>query len=113
MTVLGALSWFFFIWGVASGNTLIAILSAAVPAVTCLVAGWLLRSWWGLVAAALVYTVVSAPLWTLFGGGGPAGMSFLTFAFALCIVLPAVVMAAIGTAIGMYRARSHHVATAS
>ena len=86
--------------------TISAIFYAVVLAASCLFAGWLLRSWWGLVVAPVVYAGV-AVLATLvlpwFGGGGdwqvwPVG-------FALYIVLPAIVMSAIGTAIGMYRAR--------
>lgn len=105
LTVLGGISWFLFGWGVAWGSPLVAVVSAAVPALTCLVAGWLLRSWWGLVAAVVVYVAVSALMWVLIGGGGPGGMAFLTIGFALYVVLAGVVMAAIGTAIGMYRAR--------
>lgn len=99
LAVLGGLCWFIFGWGYVNGNTLVGIL-AILPTLMCLVAGWLLRSWWGLVAAPLVYVAISAFLWAALSIGNPA-----TGEFALYVVLPAVVMAAIGTAIGRYRAR--------
>ncbi len=97
---IGGLSWIFFGYGIRNGNLLLFVL-ALLPALWCLAAGWLLRSWWGLIAAALVYIAVSAPLWYALRIDDPA----MTFDFALYVVLPAVVMSAIGTAIGMYRAR--------
>lgn len=100
LVVLGGLSWLFLGYGVRNGNMLVLLL-AAVPALTCLAAGWLMRSWWGLVAAALVYMVVSAPLWYGLSIGAPA----TTADFALYVVLPAVVMSAIGTVIGRSRAK--------
>ncbi|HEX9037393.1 MAG TPA: hypothetical protein VF808_10430 [Ktedonobacterales bacterium] len=102
LVVLGSLTWFIFGWGMAWGAPPIVVLSALVPAVTCLIAGWLLRSWWGGIATAVVYVAASAVMWYWFVAGP---MSFLTVEFALAVVLPAVVMAAIGTAIGMYRFR--------
>lgn len=73
---------------------------AVLLAATCLLAGWLLRSWVGFVAAPLVYVGIAIlPYQQLFGSG-----SGWTGEFALYIVLPAVVMSAIGTAIGMYTA---------
>jgi hypothetical protein len=72
---------------------------AVVLAATCLLAGWLLRSWWGFVLAPVVYAGVTAFAMMMQGGGGfPVG-------FYLYILLPAVLMSAIGTAIGMARAR--------
>lgn len=86
--------------------TISAIFYAVVLAASCLLAGWLLRSWWGLVVAPVAYAGV-AILATLvlpwFGGGGDWGV--WPVGFALYIVLPAIVMSAIGTAIGMYRDR--------
>lgn len=101
LTLLGGLSWFIFGWGLVGGLSLIAVLAAVLPAVTCLVAGWLLRSWWGAAAAAGVYVVVSALLWFL-AIVGMGDVQAWTVGFPLYVVLPAVVMAAIGTAIGMY-----------
>lgn len=103
LVVLGALSWVVlgFALAYAGSTLLLAMLIAAVPAVTCLVAGWLLRSWQGLVAALVVYLALGAIGWILFG----IGSSFLTVEFVLDMVLPAAVMSAIGTAIGMARAR--------
>jgi uncharacterized BrkB/YihY/UPF0761 family membrane protein len=77
----------------------LAILAAIVVASTCLAAGWLLRSWWGLTATAVVYVAVAAVMWYLVGGG-----SIFSVEFALYFVLPAVVMSAIGTVVGMYQA---------
>ncbi len=101
LVVLGAFSWYVLGFGVAyAPNMFYAMLVAALPAVTCLVAGWLLRSWWGLVAAAVVYVAVGVPIWVLFVSNFPLPVEFVWY-----VVLPAVVMSAIGTAIGMYRAR--------
>ncbi len=102
LTVLGGLAWFIAGFGVAGGGVL-AVLVAIVPALTCLAAGWLLGSWWGFIASAAVYVVASAGMWVLAVGGGPAGMAFLTVGFILYVVVPGVVLAAIGTALGMYR----------
>lgn len=110
LAILGGLSWFPLGFAVAyvvntgAGDlsTLGALLVAALPAVTCLVAGWLLRSWWGLAAAAVVFVAVSALSWVLFVGGGPAGMAFLTIEFVLFVVVPAIVMSTIGTVLGIY-----------
>jgi len=100
LVVLGGLSWLFFGYGIVNGNMLILLL-AAVPALSCLAAGWLMRSWWGLVAAALVYVVVSAPMWYGLSIGAPS----TTFDFALYVVLLAVVMSTVGTLVGRSRAR--------
>ena len=107
LTVLGGLSWFPIGFGVAASgsNILLQMLVGAIPALTCLAAGWLLRSWVGLVVAAVVYIAVSAVAWVLFVGGGPSGMAFWTTEFAVAAVLPGVVMSAVGAAIGMYRVR--------
>lgn len=100
LAVLGGLSWLIFGYGIVNGNLLVLLL-AALPALTCLAAGWLMRSWWGMVAASLVYIAVSAPLWHALSIGAPA----TTPDFALYVVLPAVVMSLIGTTIGRSRAR--------
>lgn len=100
LAVLGGLSWLIFGYGIVNGNLLVLLL-AALPALTCLAAGWLMRSWWGIVAASLVYIAVSAPLWHALSIGAPA----TTPDFALYVVLPAVVMSLIGTTIGRSRAR--------
>ena len=78
---------------------------AIVLAATCLLAGWLLRSWWGFVLVPVVYAGVTFLTSIGFSGLGGIDWAFWTRGFALYIVLPAVVMSAIGTAIGMYRAR--------
>jgi hypothetical protein len=80
------------------------MLYAVVLAATCLLAGWVLRSWWAGLVALLVYAGVAA-LVSLSIGGGIGNWSAWTVAFALYIVLPAAVMSAIGPAIGRYRAR--------
>ena len=86
------------VWYVVSG-----ILAAILLAVTCLLGGWLLRSWWGLVVVPVVYAGIPALVSQLMGG--TISGDVWPVGFALYIVLPAVVMSAIGTAIGMYRAR--------
>jgi hypothetical protein len=108
LAVFGGLAWFVF--GFLLGG--LADLLVAVPAVMCLVAGWLLRSWWGLVAAALVYVAVSALVWVLFVRPGPLPVELALYEFARYVMLLAVVMSAIGTAIGMYRARWKKTSTA-
>lgn len=120
LVVLGGLSWYLYGFVVAAFGfrlsegqdffttlvaVVVAMLVAAVPALTCMASGWLLRSWWGLIATAVVYIAVSALLWVLAIGGGPGGMAFWTIEFALYVVVPAVVISAIGTNIGMYNAR--------
>lgn len=103
LTVIGGLSWFVFGWGVASGSFLGILLAAIVPSVTCLAAGWLLRSWWGMAASVVAYVAVSAVMWywAIVGAGD---IQPWTFQFPLVVVLPGAIMGAIGTAIGMYRA---------
>jgi hypothetical protein len=85
------------------------ILYAIVLAATCLLAGWQLRSWVGFVVAPLMFAVVAGLRGQLFGGPGPTGGPAITqewlIGVVLYILLPAIVMSAIGTAIGMYRAR--------
>lgn len=79
---------------------------AVVLATTCLLAGWLLRSWRGGVLAPVVYVGATFLTSQIFSGGFGGGYATLwARGFALYIVLPAVVMSAIGTAIGMLRAR--------
>lgn len=101
---IGGLSWIFFGYGIRNGNLLLFVL-ALLPALWCLAAGWLLRSWWGFVLAPVVYAGVTFLTSIGFGGLGGIDWAFWTRGFALYIVLPAVVMSAIGTSIGMYRAR--------
>lgn len=71
-----------------------------IPALTCLVAGWLLRSWIGFIVTSVVYVAASAVMWIMAVGGG------LNAEYVLAIVLPGVALAALGTAIGMYLTRS-------
>jgi len=99
LPILGGLSWFLFGWGIAGGNLLIGAVAAILPAVTCLVAAWLLRSWWGLVAIVVVYAGVSALIWGLFIVG-PGDAQAWTVTYPLAVVLPGLVMAAIGAFIG-------------
>lgn len=111
LVVLGGLAWW--IYGFILGTVgfsigggrdvfsiLISTLVAAVPALTCLVAGWLLRSWSGMIVAAVVYVAASAAMWVLAAVG-----DLVTAEFALYVVMPAIVMGAIGAAIGISRAR--------
>lgn len=86
-------------------RVLFGILNAIVIAAVCLLAGWLLRSWQGFVATPLVYAGVAALMAFRFGNGGVGLLPVLTGGFVLYIVLPAVVMSAIGTASGMLRVR--------
>ncbi|HEX8981292.1 MAG TPA: hypothetical protein VF792_00860 [Ktedonobacterales bacterium] len=85
-----------------SGLDTLVIPFAIVFATTCLVAGWLLRSWWGLITVLVVYVPVAALMRSMFAGSAPG---VFTVSFALSIVATAVVMSAIGMAIGMYRIR--------
>lgn len=88
--------------GSTAFRVIFGILNALALASTCLLSGWLLRSWQGLVVIPLVYAGVAALIVYRFGHGGVGLMPVLTAGFALYVVLPAVVMSAIGTAIGMY-----------
>ena len=107
LVVIGGLAWW--IYGFVLGavgfslsggrdmfSILVSTLVAAVPALTCLVAGWLLRSWSGMIVAALVYVAASALMWMLAAVG-----DLVTAEFALYVVLPAVVLSPIGTFIGI------------
>ncbi|HEX8994627.1 MAG TPA: hypothetical protein VF812_01210 [Ktedonobacterales bacterium] len=76
------------------------IVYAIVLSATCLLAAWLLRSWRESVVVALAYMLVAAAVMMQFGGGSSG---FPIAGFLLYIVLPAVVMTAIGAAIRMYR----------
>lgn len=110
LAFLGGLTWFIFGWGIVfatfQGPDIAAILvgavSALLPAVTCLVAGWLLRSWRGMVATSVVYVVAAALLWAL-AIAGVGDLQVWLVAFPLYVVLPGMAMAAIGTVIGMRR----------
>ena len=96
LPILGALV--LVIWGfaiVAWGP-----LAGIVPALTCLVAGWLLRSWLGFAVTSVVYVVAGGGMWILAGGGG------LNAEYVWAIVLPGVALAALGTVLGMYLSRS-------
>ncbi len=86
------------------GFTVSMVLYAVVLSATCLLAAWLLRSWWGLGVAPVVYVGMAALASMLpWFGGGVTDWTGWIGGFLLYIVLPAVVMAAIGTAIGMFR----------
>ncbi len=75
-------------------------------AVTCAIAGWLLRSRWGLVAVPALYVVAAAVVSLLTVNQEPyrgvADWAAAAGWFALWVILPAVLMCAIGTTIGMY-----------
>jgi len=80
-------------------STLTGIFYAFVLAATCALASWLLRSSWGFVVAPAVYVCIAATTMCLVGG--MSGSSVFTVGFALYIVLPAMAMSAVGTAIGI------------
>ena len=96
LPILGALS--LVIWGFAIAAW--GPLAGIVPALTCLVAGWLLRSWLGFAVISVVYVVAGGIMWILAGGGS------LSLDYGLAIVLPGVALAALGTILGMYLIRS-------
>jgi len=81
---------------------LTVILFAFVFAVTCLLAGWLLRSWWGCVVVSIAYVCGSALLIMNFAR---VSFSIMVVWFVLYSILPAVVMSVIGTVIGKHRDR--------
>ncbi len=82
----------------------VSLLVALILSTTCLLAGWLLRAWWGIVVATVAY--VGAALFASGGyGAGEFLGGWLMWPFALYIVLPALVMSVIGTAIGMNATR--------
>ncbi len=95
LPIVGALS--LVIWGFAIASW--GPVAGIVPALTCLVAGWLLRSWVGFIVTSVVYVAAGAVMWTLAGGGGLNGE------YVLAIALPGVALAVLGTAIGMYLTR--------
>ncbi len=76
---------------------------AIALSLTCLLAGWLLRSWLGFLIAVIVYVAAASLILTSSGGGGT--LLFASLGVWLYIVLPAAVMSAVGTLIGMWRAR--------
>ncbi len=76
---------------------------AVMIAVTCLLAGWLLRSWWGCVVVSIVY--IGGAALGLLPYIGFSFLSTLVVGSVLFIVLPAVAMSIIGTVIGKQRAR--------
>lgn len=102
LVIIGGLSWFIVGWGIvfAWSNVALGIAVGALPALTCLAAGWLLRTWWGLVATVVVYLAVSARLWVL-AIVGVGDTQAWAVGFPLYAALPAVVLGVIGTAIGM------------
>ncbi len=77
----------------------LVLLSPMLISLACLLSSWLLRSWWGLIAVPAAYVAFAA----LTNGYFMTGQLGLDFGlFGIFIVLPAVVMSIIGTAIGMY-----------
>lgn len=84
------------------GSGVVSLLATLVLSATCLLAGWLLRSWWGALATLVAY---AGPAFVVaLGFDGILG-AWLIIRFILYILVPAVVMTAIGTAIGMYGGR--------
>lgn len=79
------------------------ILLAIGVGATCLLAGWLWRSWWGFLMAPIVYVGVAALVSQPYAGWGNWA-AWWTMGVVEYIIAPAVVMSAIGTIIGMYRA---------
>lgn len=102
LVLVGGLSWFIFGWGIAfaGSNVALGIAIGAIPALTCLAAGWLLASWARAVVPVIVYLAVSAVMWML-AIVGVGDVQAWAVGFPLSVVLPAVVLGAIGTAIGM------------
>jgi hypothetical protein len=106
LVIVGGLAWFIVGWGLvfAGSNVALGIAVGVLPALTCLAAGWLLRSWMGALVTEVVYLAVSALMWVL-AIVGPGDIQAWTVAFPLYAALPAVVLGAIGTTIGMAIAR--------
>ncbi len=106
LVIVGGLSWFIVGFGLifAGSNVALGIAVGAIPALTCLAAGWLLASWARAVVPVIVYLAISAVMWVL-AIVGVGDTQAWTVAFPLYAVLPAVVLGAIGTAIGMAFAR--------
>ncbi len=102
LVIFGGLSWFIVGWGLvfAGSNVVMAIAVGTIPALTCLAAAWLLRSWTGAVAVEVVYLAISALMW-MWAIVGVGDIQAWAVAFPLYAALPAVVLGAIGTAIGM------------
>lgn len=94
--------------GITSGDVLRILLLIAL-ALTCLVGAWVARSWVGFIVVPLAYLVnatLVVMIWSAMGAAGPGSNLFqgiVQIEYVLYLVLPAVVMSAIGTAIGMYR----------
>ncbi len=76
---------------------------AVALSLTCLLAAWLLRSWLGFLVTVVAYVAATALILVLLNGGGT--LMFVSLGFVLYILVPAVVMSAVGTLIGMLRAR--------
>ena len=95
LPLLGALSWVIWGFAVAAWGPLVGV----IPALTCLVAAWLLRSWTGLLVASVVYIGAGAVMWILAVSGS------LNIEYVWAIALPGVVLAALGAAISLYHAR--------
>lgn len=79
---------------------------AIALSLTCLLAGWLLRSWLGFLVTVIAYAGATALILSGTSGGGT--IIFVSLGFALYILLPGVVMSALGTFLGMLRARRAH-----
>lgn len=70
-----------------------------LASVTCLLAGFVLRSWLKLLVAPVAYLALTTFV-SLYWVGADFGLDF-----ALFVALPAVLMSALGTALGMYASR--------
>lgn len=75
---------------------------AIALSLACLLAGWLLRSWLGFLITVIVYVAAATLIFTSGMGGGI--LLFASLGVWLYIVLPAAVMSAVGTLLGIWRA---------
>lgn len=96
-----------YVVGAVSAGVLGVMLMIAF-ALTCLVGAWVARSWLGFLVVPLAYLVNATLVVMILNamGGGPGSALFRGIGqieYVLYLVLPAVAMSAIGTAIGMYR----------
>ncbi len=83
-------------------TSVVSLLIALVFSATCLLAGWLLRSWWGALAATIAYAGPPFVMFVWSGGYGVGKLAgWLVIRFTLYILLPAVVMSVIGTVLSM------------
>lgn len=97
LTIAGA---FFAGLSYTAAPAALATATVLLASVACLLAGIDLRSWAGLIVTPIIYVAVAVLVGYIWVGPGGSGSGV-----GLFVTLPAVAMAAIGTAFGMYRAR--------